>query len=78
MALSTKYYIRDSTMDLYTNEQGKILTKGGIIFCKKHPFIITDKGYIDHYTLGAMDNIFQAPDSKFKVFQEKVKSQKSE
>ena len=41
-------------------------------------FIITEEGYINHYTLGAMDNIFQAPDSKFKVLQEKVKNQKSE
>ena len=64
--------------DLYTDEHGNILTKGDIIFCKKHPFIITEDGYIDHYTSGAMDNIFQAPDLEFKVLQDKVKNQKSE
>ena len=78
MTLSTKYCIRDSTMDLYTNEQGNILTKRDIIFCKKHPFIITEEGYIDHYISGAMDNIFQAPESEFEVLQEKVKNQKTE
>ena len=78
MAMSTKYCKRDSTTDLYTNEQGDILTKEDIIFRKKHQFIIMDEGYIDHYTSGAMDNIFQAPDSEFKTLQEKVKNQKSE
>ena len=47
-------------MDLYTNEQGNILTKGDVIFYKKQLFVITEEGYIDHYTSGAMDNIFQA------------------
>ena len=47
-----------------------------VIFCKKHPFIITKDGYINHYTTGVMDNIFQAPDSEFEVLQEKVKIQK--
>ena len=63
-------------MDLYTNEQGNILTKGDVIFCKKHRFVIKEEGYIDHYTSGAMDNIFQAPDSEFKTLQKKVKNQK--
>ena len=49
--------------------------KGDVIFCKKHPFIITKDGYIDHYTTGVMDNIFQAPDSELEVLQETVKSQ---
>ena len=65
-------------MDLYTDEQGNILTKGDVIFCKKHPFMITEKGYIDNYTSGAMYNIFQPPDFEFKTLQEKVKNQKSE
>ena len=51
-------------MDLCTDEQGTILTKGDIIFCKKPPFVITEEGYIEHYTSEAMDNIFQAPSSK--------------
>ena len=74
MALSTKYCKRDSTMVLYTDEQGNILMKGDIIFCKKQLFVITEEGYIDHYTSGAMDNIFQAPDSQFETLQEKVKT----
>ena len=74
MALSTKYCIRDSITDLYTNEQGNILTKEDIIFCKKHPFITTEEGYIDHYTSGILDNIFQVPDSEIEVLQEKVKT----
>ena len=78
MALSNKYCFRDSTTDLYTDKHGNIFMKGDIIFCKKHPFIITEDGYINNYTSGAMDNIFQAPDSEFKVPQEKVKNQKSE
>ena len=45
-------------MDLYTDEQGNILTKGDEIFCKKHAFVITEEGYTDQYTSGAMDNIF--------------------
>ena len=65
-------------MDLYTNEQGNILTKVDVIFCKKQLFVVTEEGYIDHYTSWAMDNIFQAPDSKFETLQEKVKNQKSE
>ena len=65
-------------MDLHTNEQGNILTKGDIFFCKKQPFIIMEEGYIDHYTSGAMDNIFQAPDSELETLQEEVKKQKSE
>ena len=65
-------------MDLYTDRQGNILTKGDIIFCKKQPFVVTEEGYIDHYSSGAMDNIFQAPDSEFETLQEKVKFQKSE
>ena len=65
-------------MDLYTYEQGKILTKGDVIFCKKQPFVVTEEGYIDYYSSGAMDNIFQAPDSKFVTLQEKEKSQKLE
>ena len=52
-------------MDLYTNEQSNILTKGDIIFHKKQLFAITEEGYIDHYSSGAIDDIFQAPDSKF-------------
>ena len=52
--------------------------KGDVIFCKKHPFIITEDGYINDYTTGGMDNIFQVPDSEFEVLQENVKSQKSE
>ena len=63
MALSTKYCKRDSTLDLYTDEQGNICTKGDVIFCKKQPFVVTEEDYIDHYSSGAMDNIFQAPDS---------------
>ena len=59
------------------NEQGNILTKGAIIFCKKQPFVVTEEGYIDNYSSGAMGNIFQAPDSKFETFQEKVKIEKS-
>ena len=65
-------------MDLYTDEQGNILTKGDVIFCKKHLFTITEEGYIDHYTSGAIDNTFQAPASEFEALQEKVKNQKSE
>ena len=71
MALSTKYCKRYSTMDLYINEHGNILIKGDVIFCKKQPSVITEEGYIDHYSSGAMDNIFQAPDSKFKTLQER-------
>ena len=59
MASSTKYCIRDPTNDFYTDEHGNILTKGDVIFCKKHPFIITEDGYTDHYTSGAMNNTFQ-------------------
>ena len=51
MAMSTKYCKRDSTVDLYTDEQGNILTKGDVIFSKKHPFIITEEGYILTTTL---------------------------
>ena len=76
MALSTKYFKRDSNTDLYTDEQGNILTKEDVIFCKNQPFVITEECYIDHYTSGATDNIFQAPDSKFKTLQEKVKKSK--
>ena len=64
MASSKRYCSRDSTTDLYTDKHGSILTKVDVIFCKKHPFIITEDGYINHYTTGAMDNIFQAPDSR--------------
>ena len=52
--------------------------KGDVIFCKKHPFIITEDGYIGHDTTGAKENIFQAPDSEFEVLQDKVNTQKSE
>ena len=78
MALSTKYSKRNSTMDLYTNEQGNILTKGDVIDCKTQPSVVTEEGYIDYYSSGAMDNIFQGPDSNFMTLQEKVKSQKLE
>ena len=60
-------------MDLYTDVQGTILTKGDVIFCKNQPIIITEEGYIDHYSSGVMDNIFQAPDSEFEILQEKIK-----
>ena len=73
MALSTKYCKRDSTTDLYTNEQGNIHTKWDIIFCKKQPFVVTEEGYIDHYSSGDMDNLFQAQDSEFETLQEMVK-----
>ena len=62
MALSTKYCKRDSTTDLYMDEQGNILTKGDVIFCQKQPFVVTGEGYIDYYSSGVMDNIFQTPD----------------
>ena len=78
MALSTKCCKRNSTMDLYTDEQGNILTKGDVIFCLKQPFVFTEEGYINYYSSGAMDNIFQAPDSEFMTLQEKVKIKKSE
>ena len=78
MALSTKSYKRDSTIDLYTNDHGNILIKGDVILCKKQPFVVTEEGYINYYSSGAMDNIFQASDSEFVTLQEKVKSQKSE
>ena len=78
MASSIRYCISDITADLNTDKDGNVLTKGDVVFCKKHPFIITKDGYIDHYTTGAMDNIFQAPASEFEVPQEKVKSQKLE
>ena len=71
MALSAKYCKRYSIMDLYTDEQGKILTKRDVIFYKNCLFIIMEEDYIDHYTSGAMDNIFQAPDSKFKTLKER-------
>ena len=61
----TKYCKRDSTMDLYIDEQGNILKKGDVIFSKKQPFVVTEEGYIDHYSSGAMHNILQAPGSKF-------------
>ena len=76
MASSTWYWIRDTTTDLYTDKDGNILAKRDVIFYKKHPFIITKDGYIDHYTTGALDNIFQAPDSEFEVLQEKIKKPK--
>ena len=47
MALSNKFCKWDSTMDLYTDKQGNILTKGDVIFCKKQPFVVTEGGYID-------------------------------
>ena len=75
MALSTKSCKRDSTIDLYTDEEGDILTKGDVIICKKQAFVVTGGGYIDYYSSGAIDNIFQAPDSKFVTLQEKAKSQ---
>ena len=78
MALSSKYCIRDSTTDLYTDKHGDIQTKGVIIFCKKHPFIITENGYINQYIYGAMDNIFQGLDSEFEVLQDKVKKNKNQ
>ena len=78
MALSTKYYKRDSTTDLYMDEQGNILTKGDVIFCQKQPFVVTEEGYIDYYISGLMDNIFQAPDLEFVTLQEKVKCHKSQ
>ena len=78
MTSSRRYCIRDITTDLYTDEDGNVLMKRDVIFCKKHPFIITKDGYINHYTTEVMDNIFQAPDSEFEVIQEKVKSQKLE
>ena len=78
MASATRYCIRDTTTNLYTDDYGNILTKGDVIFCKKQPFIITKDGYIDHYTTVVIHNIFQAPDSEFEVLHEKVKSQKSE
>ena len=65
-------------MDLYTDEQGRILTKGDIIFCQKQSFVVTEEGYIDYYSSGVMDNIFQAPDSEFVILQEKVKCNKLE
>ena len=65
-------------MDLYTNKQGNIVIKGDVIFCKKQSFVVTEEGYIDYYSSGAMDNIFQALDSKFMTLQDEVKSQKSE
>ena len=40
--------------------------------------MLSQEGYIDHYTSGVMDDIFQALDSKIKTLQEKVKNQKSE
>ena len=77
MALSTKYCKKDSTTDLYIDAQGNILTKGDVIFCKKQPFFITEEGYIDHCSSGTMDNIFQAPDSKFKTLHDEVKKIKN-
>ena len=77
MVFSTKYYKRHSTTDLYIDEPGNILTKGGIIFCKKQPFVITEEGYTDCYSSGAMDYISQAPDSKFETLQDKVKNLKN-
>ena len=59
MGLSTKSCKRESTVDLYTDEQGNILTKGDIIICKKQTFVVTEEGYIDYYSSGAMDNTFQ-------------------
>ena len=35
-----------------------------------------EAGYIDHYTSGAMDNLFQALDSEFNTLEEKVKKLK--
>ena len=55
MALSNNFCKQDSTMDLYTDEQGNKLTKGDIIFCKKQPFVVTEEGYIDYYSSGAME-----------------------
>ena len=78
MALSNKFCKWDSTMDLYTDEQGNIITKGDVIFCKKQPFVVREEGYIDYYSSGATDNIFQAPDSTFVTLHEKVKSQNLE
>ena len=78
MALSNKFCKWDSTMDFYTNKQGNMLTKGDVIFCKKQPFVVTEEGYTDYYGSGAMDNIFQAPDSKCMTLQEKVKGKKLE
>ena len=78
MALSTKYCKRDSITDLYMDEQGNILTKGDVIFCQKQPFVVTEEGYIDYYSSGVMDNIFQAPDSEFMALQEMVKCHKLE
>ena len=75
MASSKRYRIRNTTTDLYTGKDGNVLMKEDVIFCKRHHFIITEDGYIDHYTTGAMDNIFHVPDSEFEVLQEKVKSQ---
>ena len=37
-----------------------------------------EEGYIDHYTSGAMDNIFQAPDSEYNTLEEMFKIQRSE
>ena len=65
-------------MNLYTDEQGNILTRGDVIFCKKQPFVVTEEGYIDHYSSRTMDNIFQALDSEFEALPEKVKIQKLE
>ena len=54
------------------DKQGNTLTKGDVIFCQKQPFVVTEEGYIDHYSLGVMENIFQALDSEFMTLQEEV------
>ena len=35
------------------------LQRGDVIFCKKQLFVITEEGYIDHYTSGAMVTYFK-------------------
>ena len=79
MAMSTRYCGGDSAADLCTDEQGSILEEGDMVFCGRHPFVVTEEVCIDHRTSGAVDGIFQAPDSEFETLQEKVKKkQKSE
>ena len=48
---------------------GNRLPTKSVLFCRMTPFIITEDGDIENFAGGKVDNIYQADDQYFQLFQ---------
>ena len=62
----------DAAVNVFKDENGRILTLGDVILCRGCPFTVRADGSIDYYTTGKMDCIYYTADEELGALEGRV------